>query len=394
VHTHLELTVMRGWLEDLPFRRWILRVTKAREDVLDKTVLCASARAGLAEGLLAGVTTYADTCESGAVHAAMREMGVRGVMYQEVFGPRAEQCGTALRDLAAKIEPLRASDTSLVRTGISPHAPYSVSDDLFGATGKMARAEGLPMAIHAAESEAEAQLVSEARGVFAEALRARDIPVAPRASSTVQLLARTGALEARPLLIHGVRVDARDLGVIASHGCPIAHCPASNAKLGHGIAPVIEMLDAGVTVGIGTDSVASNNRMDMLEEARLAVLMQRARAGKPDVLPAHVALEMATLGGARALGLEGEVGSLEVGKAADLAAFALDGERGIPLYTPEGGLVFALAGRPASFVAVAGEERVRGGRLLADVAADHAIVRTAAGKLSGYSEPGSAEPVP
>ena len=217
VHTHLELTAMRGWLEDLSFRKWIIRLTKARRDVLDRDRLLASARLGIAEGLLAGITTYADTCESGVVHEAMREMGVRGVMYLEVFGPQPEQSPSALRDLVERLAPLRGSDTALVRSGISPHAPYSVSDDLFAGAARLAIEERLPIAVHAAESEAEQRLVTEGQGDFADALRARGIEVQPRATSTIALLERAGVLRARPLLIHCVRAGSDDVTRIVDH---------------------------------------------------------------------------------------------------------------------------------------------------------------------------------
>lgn len=383
-HTHLELTAMRGWLEDLPFRQWIIRLTKARQQVLHRERLLASARAGIAEGLLAGITTYADTCESGVVHEALRQRGVRGIMYQEVFGPGAEQAGAAIRDLSARVEAIRAEDTTLVRTGISPHAPYSVSDALFTASAELARREGLPIAVHAAESEAEHLLVTRAEGAFADALRARGIPVAPRATSTVDLLERTGVLEAKPLLIHCVRVDRAEAGRLAAHGCTVAHCPASNAKLGHGFADLAGLLEAGVPVGLGSDSVASNNRMDMLDEARLAILLARAVRGTFDGLPAALGLELATIRGARALGLEAEVGSLEEGKSADLAAFPLDRADAQPVQDPGSALLFATSGRGASFVTVAGEVLVRGGRLVREIPDDAAVVRDAAEELRRF----------
>jgi len=140
------------------------------------------------------------------------------------------------------------------------------------------------------------------------------------------------------------------------HTCSVAHCPASNAKLGHGISPLTQILNREIPVGLGSDSVASNNRMDLLGEARLAVLMQRALTGAHASLPAAAALELATLGGARALGLASEIGSLEVGKAADLAVFSLEGWSGTPVFEPATALVFALAGQPARHVMVAGQE--------------------------------------
>ena len=384
-HSHLELTAMRGWLEDLPFRRWIIRLTKARQDVLTPDRRLASARLGVAEGLLAGITTYADTAESSVVHQALRDMGVRGVMYLEVFGPRSDQAETALKTLGAQLAAVRACDTPLVRSGISPHAPYSVSDALFAGAAEMALAERLPIAVHAAESEAEQRLVTEADGDFATALRARGIDVAARGSSTIELLHRTGVLRARPLLVHCVRMAGEDLRRIVDSGATVVHCPASNAKLGHGIADLSAFLEAGIPVGLGSDSVASNNRMDILDEARLALLLGRARTRSWVPFPATLGLDLATRQGAKALGLDGETGSLEVGKAADLAAFPLDGVHAQPVQDPESALLFATSGRGAVLVTVAGEELVRNGQLVRGIADDLAIVRQAATDLKRFA---------
>ena len=362
-HTHLELTVMRGFLEDLDFRSWIIRLTKARRDVLTPEALVDSARAGIAEGLLAGITTYADTNDSGAPFHAMLEMGVRGISYQEVFGPHPDQCAESLGGLKAKVDVLRGQQTSLVRAGVSPHAPYSVSDALFAATAEYARNERLPVAVHIAEGEDETQLVSSASGAWADGHRARGIPVPVRGESPIRVLEKTRVLESRPLLIHCVRTDATDIAAIKLHDCSVAHCPASNAKLGHGVAPLLDMLAAGVRVGLGSDSVASNNAMDLLAEARLASLVQRASARRHDVVSATEALTLATLGGARAVGLDAEAGSLDVGKSADLAAFPLDQRANDPVYDPVAALVFSPGARVARFVAVAGNVLVRDGQL-------------------------------
>jgi 5-methylthioadenosine/S-adenosylhomocysteine deaminase len=362
-HTHLELTVMRGFLEDLEFRSWIFRLTRARREVLTPEALVDSARAGIAEGLLAGITTYADTNDSGAPFRAMLEMGVRGISYQEVFGPDPAQCAESLAELRGKVEMLRRDQTALVRAGVSPHAPYSVCDGLFEGTATFAREESLPIAVHIAESEDESSLVQHALGGWAESHRSRGLTVMPRATSPIRLLEKNRVLDARPLLIHCIRVDSDDVSAIARHDCSVAHCPASNAKLGHGIAPLGDFLRAGIRVGLGSDSVASNNRMDLLDEARLAILMQRARDSRFDSISATEALELATLGGARALGLDSEIGSLDVGKSADLAAFPLATPRSSPVFDPASALVFAASGAPATFVTVAGRPLVRDSHL-------------------------------
>jgi 5-methylthioadenosine/S-adenosylhomocysteine deaminase len=314
----------------------------------------------------------------------MIEAGVRGVMYQEVFGPDPSQCATSLAELRAKMDALRPRQTPLVRAGVSPHAPYTVSDPLYAAVAGYASRESLPVAVHIAESEPERQLVEQGDGPFAAGLRRRGIPVAPRARSSIALLERHGVLAARPLLIHCVRLDRDDIGVIARARAPVAHCPISNAKLGHGTAPLLELLDAGITVGIGSDSVASNNRMDMLAESRAVILAQRARLARHDVLCARDALHLATLGGARALGLDAETGSLEVGKSADLAAFPLDGSA-FPVHDPEPAAIFSLPGVQASLVAVAGHELVRDGKLLHPDAALPARVEATAEKMRAWA---------
>jgi 5-methylthioadenosine/S-adenosylhomocysteine deaminase len=241
-----------------------------------------------------------------------------------------------------------------------------VSDALFASATAFARQEGLPVAIHIAESAAEDDYVKQGSGPFAERLRARGIAVARRGRSPVEMLDHAGALVPTTLLIHCVRVDSLDVAMIAHRGCAVAHCPASNAKLGHGVAPVAQLLDAGIRVGLGSDSMASNNRMDILEEARLALLAQRGHARSGSAMSASSALELATLGGARSLGLEREIGSLEVGKSADIAAFALRGVSAGVRVDPVAHTVFSLTGRDAVLTMVAGRVLARDGRLAAE----------------------------
>jgi 5-methylthioadenosine/S-adenosylhomocysteine deaminase len=363
-HCHLELTAMRGFLDGLEFLEWILRLTRSRHAVLTTESMLDAARLGVEEGLRAGITTFADTGDSGTGFDAMLERGVRGICYREVFGPDPAQCASAIEGLRAKVATMRPRETGLVRVGVSPHAPYTVSDELFRATAAFAAESVLPLAVHIAESALESDLVIDAAGRFADGLRGRGLTIEPRARTPVELLRTLGVLDVHPLLIHCVRVDGADLRAIVAHRCGVAHCPASNAKLAHGVAPLTAMMSSHVRVGLGSDSVASNDRMDLLEEARLASLFASAREQRADVLPASRALELATLGGARARGLEDEIGTLEVGKAADLAAFPLDADRRAPTHDPVAALIFALAGTPASFVAVAGKVLVRDGALV------------------------------
>jgi 5-methylthioadenosine/S-adenosylhomocysteine deaminase len=269
---------------------------------------------------------------------------------------------------------------------VSPHAVYSVHEDLLLDACAWAVGEGLPVAMHVSESPAEVAFLREGEGPFAEFLRGRGIAVQRRAHSPVHLLAELGvAAVARPLLIHGVQFDESDVALAAHYDCPVAHCPASNAKLGHGVAPLRALLDAGVRVALGTDSVASNNRLDVLDEARTAALAQRATLRRADALTAAEALHLATLGGARALDLGAEVGSLAVGKQADLAAFSLAHARGTPAADPVAALVWALAGTPALLTVVAGRVVARGGRAVAEDAGAAARVRAASARLARWA---------
>jgi cytosine/adenosine deaminase-related metal-dependent hydrolase len=361
-HCHLELTVMRGFLEGLDFNAWINRLWRSKTAVLNYERMLDSARLGILEGLQAGITTYADTASTSAPFEAMLEAGVRGVAYQEVFGPDPADAGPAIAGLRDRAALLRARETPLVQVGISPHAPYTVSDALFRAVAEYARESGLPVAVHIAESGVEQSLVTAGQGVFADGLRERGIDVLPRGRTPVELLHRTGILDRQPLLIHCVRLDEADIALVARTST-VAHCPISNAKLGHGVAPLLELLRAGAVVGLGTDSVASNDRMSILDDARAACLAQSARARLPDAVAARTALELATIGGAKALGLGAVVGSLEQGKQADLAAFPVEGFGSVPLREPETQLVHGGRPGPATFVTVAGRVLVEDGEL-------------------------------
>ena len=393
-HTHLELTAMRGFLEGLSFDQWIDTLRRSRAAVLDDDALLDSARLGVLEGIQHGVTTFSDTSASGVSARAMRECGVRGIMYHEVFGPDPAICDAALAELDMRVTALRADETDLVRIGVSPHAPYTVSDDLYRAVAAYAVANSLPIAMHISEGDAEQDLVRRGEGMFATWHGRRGIPVQPRARSPISLLSDIGALPPRSLLIHAVKADSEDIRTIVRHGACIAHCPTSNAKFGHGIAPLEAFLEAGIDVGLGSDSVASNNRMDILDEARMAVLSANLRSQSPTALTAERALELATIRGARALGRAAVTGSLEAGKSADLAAFRLDTLRTNPSCDPAAALVFAMGGSRAFLVVVAGRHLVEHGELTLEPGGLHERVAASGRALHAWrGEQAASEPL-
>jgi 5-methylthioadenosine/S-adenosylhomocysteine deaminase len=321
-HTHLELTGFDLGSPEPDFGDWIGRVRAIKETRSAEGFL-AAARLGLADCYAAGVTTVADTGDSGSVIRAMAETGASGIAYQEVFGPHPAQMAESLAGLRARAEALGRFAGGRVRLGLSPHAPYTVSGPLYTAVAEWAARDRLPLAVHLAESRAESELLESGSGRFAEAWRRRGIPIPGEPGrSPVEWLDQHGVLGERTLCIHVIQVGAADLGRLARRGCAVAHCPLSNAAHGHGTAPLAGFLSYGLRVGVGTDSVLSVSRPDMLAEARAA----RALAG----LDAESALALCTLGGAAALGLDGETGSLEVGKWGDCTVLRSASAEGSP----------------------------------------------------------------
>jgi 5-methylthioadenosine/S-adenosylhomocysteine deaminase len=353
----------RGALEDLPFRAWIMRLVGSKRSALQDEDHRDAALWTAVEAIRAGMTTVAATESSAAGVYAFRESGLRGIVYQEVFGPDPAQVDASMAELEARLAELLPRETELVRVGISPHAPYTVSDDLYRAAARLALERKLPMAVHIAESRAESELVARGEGEFAPGLRARGIETPVRGKTPVELLDRLGVLEAKPLLIHCVEVSDEDAARIAAAGCAVAHCPIANARLGHGVAPVPALQRAGVTVAMGTDSVGSNNRLDLLEEARVASLLQRAVHRDWEILPADELLRLCTVEGARALGLEDRVGTLEPGKDADLCAVSLAAAHIRPVHDPLAALFHAARASDVVLTVVRGRVLQRDGVL-------------------------------
>jgi len=389
-HSHLELTVMRGFLEreERDFFAWLRKLTLARMAMTSEDLL-VSATCGAIEAARAGVTCLADA--SSFATQAMKAMGnvsLRGIVYQESFGPDPKVANDNVARLQQQVGGMRECESDLVRAGVSPHAPYSVSAPQLELISRLAIEEKLPVMMHAAESDAEKLFMMEGHGVFADALNLRGIEWQAPGISTVKYLARHGVLATKPLLAHCLNVDDDDLDLITQSQAGIAHCPKSNAKLGHGRAPFAKFTSRGLKVGLGSDSVASNNTCDILEEARFATLLARldgdsnphvskGSAASSDsetirVLPggwatapatAVQALFAATLGGARALGLDDQVGALVEGMQADIAVVSLSGTHQQPVKDPVDTLVFSSSGRDVILTVVAGKEIYRDGRV-------------------------------
>jgi cytosine/adenosine deaminase-related metal-dependent hydrolase len=365
-HSHLELTAMRGFLDGVEgdFFSWLRRLTVARLEHMTADDLRVSATWGACEALKAGVTYVADAGDSaGESMNALRDTGLRGTVYQESFGPDPKLARENFAKLRDKVEKLKAMQTSLVRVGVSPHAPYTVSAPQLEMISDFALAEQFPLMMHAAESVAERMLLAEGSGSFAQGFASRGIEWSVPALSSIKYLARHGVLQTRPLLAHCINVDADDLDIIAETQARIAHCPKSNAKLGHERAPFAEFVRRKLPVGLGSDSVASNNTCDLLEEARFALLFARAGIEDSINLEAGDALYAATVGGARAVGLEGQIGELREGCQADFTVVSLAGTHQLPTYDPVSSLIFSSSGRDVVLTVVAGSELYRDGSL-------------------------------
>lgn len=361
VHAHPELTVLRGLIEEGEFTDWIERLVEFKYESLTPEALRVSTWLGVAEAIAAGITCLAAPDDAGFLLEALRESGLRGRVYREVFGPSPDQAREALAELRVRTEQALPLAGERLDVGVSPHAPFSVSQRLFGLVAEYALAEGLPVCIHAAESEAEEAYTRQGRGSFADRLRARGIDVHAVGKSPIGWLAETGILGTHPLLVHCVRVEAEDIARVADSGASVAHCPISNAKFGHGVAPLPDFISASISVGLGSDSVASNNRVDIFAEARFAALVQRSVRRDPGLLGPEELLRLATLDGAGALGLAHRIGSLEPGKQADLIAVRLRRAHSMPPGDPVAALFHSAYASDVVLTMVGGHVLYRDG---------------------------------
>lgn len=323
-HCHLEYTALRGLDDRTPFFEWIRALVELKAKCPPELWL-PSAMLGAAELIASGVTFVSDNTDSGVSAEVLARTGLRGRVYQEVFGVEPEPDDAAiLRELGAKLDALRATlqryeATERVSLGISPHAIYTVRDSLMRAVRQYAREEGLPLSIHAAESSEEVALARSGSGSFAEMFTQRKINYLHPRVPPIEYLSNAGILAPDVQIVHATRAEPREQEMMARSGVSVAHCPRSNARLLTGIAPVYPMRRLGIPVVLGTDSAVSAGSLDIWEELRFAALAQRAAS-----YAAHPTwrdwISMLTLEGAKAFGIDAQIGSLEAGKRADVIA--------------------------------------------------------------------------
>jgi 5-methylthioadenosine/S-adenosylhomocysteine deaminase len=350
-HTHAPMSLLRGIADDLRLQEWLEKyIFPAEAKNVTPEFVRWGTRLACLEMLLSGTTTYTDMYYFEDVIAeATREAGMRGVLGQTIIGfpvPDAKTPADALKFTEKFLERFKADP--LIVPAVAPHAVYTNSDETLRASRALANRFGAPLLIHLSETKRE-----------------NDEIRAKRKMSPTRLLDSLGVLEGRTLAAHGIWLDDADLRILKARGTGIAHCPSSNMKLSSGAAPVTKMLAMGLAVGLGPDGPAgSNNDFNLFEEMDLAAKLQKLITGDPEALSARQALEMATILGARALGMEKEIGSLEAGKRADLIAVRIDRPHAVPLYNVPSQLVYALKGSDVRDVMVNGKPVVRDGRCL------------------------------
>lgn len=346
-HTHLAMTLFRGYADDLPIERWFneriwpVESRLTPEDVYWGTLLA------LAESIEAGVTTVADHYFfMDEVARAVEQAGVRALLAWASFGTGDDPAGR-FAETVAFCRRWQGAAGGRITTWLGPHAPYTCPPDFLRRVAKTARELGVGCHVHVAETRGQVELSLREHG-----------------ATPVQVLQETGVLDGPALLAHCIHADEADLDRVAAAGAGVAHCPGCNLKYALGVAPVPAMRARGIAVGLGTDGVASNNNLDVLEEMRLAAAVHKQVSGDPAALPFPEALALATREGARALGMGDRVGTVEVGKAADLILLDLDQPHLVPRHNVLANVAYSARASDVVTVLVAGRVLLRDRRLV------------------------------
>ena len=337
-HTHAAMTLLRGYADDLPLMEWLqtkiwpLEAKLTAEDVYWGSMLACT------EMIKSGTTTFADMYFfMEEVAKAVEKTGMRGVLARGLIGngPNVESSLEENLDLYKK---WHGAAGDRIKIYLGPHAPYTCPPPFLKQVGEIARKENIGVHIHVAETEQEIKDIINQYG-----------------KTPTTLLAETGLFENRVIAAHCVHLTREDIAILKKYQVGVAHNPESNMKLASGIAPVPDLLEAGVKVGLGTDGASSNNNLDMLQEMRSAALLHKVSAGVPTVLPAYQALEMATAYGATVLGQEQEIGKLLPGYKADMILMDLNVPHMIPCYDIYANLVYSALASDVNTVIINGE---------------------------------------
>ncbi|MCQ2035529.1 TRZ/ATZ family hydrolase [Stutzerimonas kunmingensis] len=348
-HGHAAMTLFRGRADDLPLQRWLKdHIWPAESRWVDEDFVRCGTELAIAEQLKGGITCFSDMYfYPSVVSELVHKHGVRAqitIPVLDVPVPDARDADEALRKGVALFDDLKHHPRITIAFG--PHAPYSVADDKLESIRVLVAEMDAGIHMHVHETAHEVQ----------EALR-------KHGERPLARLARLQLLGPRFQAVHMTQVDDDDLALLTEHNCSVIHCPESNLKLASGFCPVERLWEAGINVAVGTDGAASNNDLDLLGETRTAALLAKAVAGSATALDAHRALRMATLNGARALGIDEHTGSLEIGKFADLVALDLSGLAQQPVYDPVSQLIYSTSRDAVRHVWVGGKQLLESGRL-------------------------------
>ncbi len=364
-HSHLEYAIMRGILNDVPYASWKAFIIEkcdllTEQDWLDSAVL------GAYEAITAGITTVADVTRTGASLPAAEALGLRGIIYREVGAASRDSVSHEMEAAVADIESWKAKAPSGRLTfGLGPESLYTCHPQILKEVATYATQTNVPVAIHLAGSQEECDFIRYGSSPFSIANDSathrafaprQSVELLPAGCSPVQYALNRDIFSAPQVLaIHCVKLDDHDIEVLRDYGVNVCVCPRANAKLGMGLAPIVKLRRAGVTVGLGTDSPAACDSIDPIEEMRFTMLALRATNGKEGFIQGPEMIQMATLDSARALGMDSIVGSLDPGKQADIIAIDLSDSRQAPTHFPTSAVVHTATRRNVLMTMVGGE---------------------------------------
>ena len=352
-HTHSAMTGLRGIRDDSNLHEWLENYIWPAEAEFTPEMTTKAVKEALTEMLQSGTTTFNDMYNPNGVdiaeiYEAVKASKMRCYFSPTLFSSDVETTAETIARTQAVIETIKGYQDPNFKVMVAPHSPYSCSRDLLEASLELAKEENIPLHIHVAETQEESGIILKRYG-----------------KRPLAFLDKLGYLDHQTVFAHGVELNEVEITRLADSQVAIAHNPISNLKLASGIAPIIQLQKAGVPVGIATDSVASNNNLDMFEEGRTAALLQKMKSGDASQFPIETALKALTIEGAKVLRMEDEIGSLEVGKQADFLVIQPQGKIHLqPQENMLSHLVYAVKSSDVDDVYIAGEQVVRAGKVL------------------------------